>query len=182
MRSRNRSGMPEHPPGYYENLLHNAGCSRKVIDHCTAVRDLALEYAWRCPEADVALVEAGAMLHDIGRSVTHSIGHAQAGADLLRRQGFPEPVVRIVECHTGAGLTAEECVALGLDARDCMPETIEEKIVAHADNLIAGTRRMVINECLEKAAHLPEEARRRMKSLSDEVERRCPISSTESKK
>lgn len=166
--------MPDPDPFSYENLLRTAGCSRKVIEHCSAVRDLALEYARRCPEADRALVEEGAMLHDIGRSVTHSIGHAQAGADLLRRQGFPEPVVRIVECHTGAGLTADECVAFGLDARDCMPATIEEKIVAHADNLMAGTRRMTIDECLEKAAHLPEEARRRMKALSDEVERRCP--------
>lgn len=166
--------MPDPGPVSYENLLRSAGCSRKVIDHCTAVRDLALEYAGNCPEADISLVDAGAMLHDIGRSVTHSIGHAQAGADLLRRQGFPEPVARIVECHTGAGLTADECVALGLEARDCMPKTIEEKIVAHADNLVAGTRRMTIGECLEKAAGLPEEARRRMKALSNEVERRCP--------
>lgn len=166
--------MPEEQSGYYENLLRTAGCSRKVIAHCEAVRDLALFYARRCKEADIALVEAGAMLHDIGRSVTHSIGHAQAGADLLRGKGFPEPVVRIVECHTGAGLTAEECTALGLAARDCMPKTIEEKIVAHADNLIAGTRIMTIDECLEKAAHLPEEARERIRALSQEVERRCP--------
>jgi len=166
--------MPEEQSRGYEDLLHNAGCSRKVIDHCIAVRDLALEYARRCPDADPALVEAGAMLHDIGRSITHSIGHAQAGADLLRGNGFPEPVARIVECHTGAGLTAEECVELGLAPRACMPETIEEKIVAHADNLIAGTRRMTIGECLEKAAGLPEEARRRMKALSDEIEQRCP--------
>jgi len=166
--------MPDLVPESYEDLLRTAGCSRKVIDHCKAVRDCALLYARRCKSADIALVEAGAMLHDIGRSVTHSIAHAQAGADLLRTKGFPEDIVRIVECHTGAGLTAEECVALGLDARDCMPKTIEEKIVAHADNLMAGTRLMTTGECLEKAAHLPEEARRRMAELSEEVERLCP--------
>ncbi len=166
--------MPDPAPESYEDLLRTAGCSRKVIDHCKAVRDCALSYARRCKDADIALVEAGAMLHDIGRSVTHSIAHAQAGADLLRTKGFSEDIVRIVECHTGAGLTAEECVALGLDARDCVPKTIEEKIVAHADNLMAGTRLMTIDECLEKAAHLPEEARRRMAALSQEVERLCP--------
>jgi len=166
--------MPDPVTKSCEDLLRTAGCSRKVIDHCKAVRDCALSYARRCKDADIALVEAGAMLHDIGRSVTHSIAHAQAGADLLRKQGFPEDIVRIVECHTGAGLTAEECVALGLDARDCVPKTIEEKIVAHADNLIAGTRLMTIDECLLKAAHLPEEARRRMAELSQEVERLCP--------
>jgi uncharacterized protein len=166
--------MPEPISEYCEDLLRTAGCSRKVIDHCKAVRDCALSYARRCKDADLALVETGAMLHDIGRSVTHSIAHAQAGADLLRKRGFSEDIVRIVECHTGAGLTAEECVALGLDARDCMPTTIEEKIVAHADNLMAGTRLMTIDECLLKAAHLPEETRQRMAALSQEVERLCP--------
>ena len=166
--------MPETISESCEDLLRTAGCSRKVIAHCKAVRDCALSYARRCKDADLALVETGALLHDIGRSVTHSIAHAQAGADLLRKKGFSEDIVRIVECHMGAGLTAEECVALGLDARDCMPTTIEEKIVAHADNLMAGTRLMTIDECLLKAAHLPEEARHRMAALAQEVERLCP--------
>jgi uncharacterized protein len=165
--------MPDQQNKSSEDLLREAGCSRKVIAHCKAVRDCACEYAARCPDADFTLVETGAMLHDIGRGITHSIQHAQAGADLLRKKGFPEDIVRIVECHTGAGLTAEECTGLGLEARDCMPKTIEEKIVAHADNLMAGTRLMTIDECLEKAAHLPEEARRRMAELSQEVELHC---------
>ncbi|MFA6333549.1 MAG: HDIG domain-containing metalloprotein [Methanoregula sp.] len=165
--------MPDQQNKSSEDLLREAGCSRKVIAHCKAVRDCACEYAARCPDADFTLVETGAMLHDIGRSITHTIQHAQAGADLLRSMGFPEEIARIVECHTGAGLTADECTGLGLEARDCMPKTIEEKIVAHADNLMAGTRLMTIDECLEKAAHLPEEARRRMAELSQEVELHC---------
>ncbi len=165
--------MPDQATLRYEKMLHDAGCSRKVIAHCKAVRDCACEYAARCPDADYSLVETGAMLHDIGRGIDHSIRHAQAGADLLRSMGFPEPVARIVECHTGAGLTAEECVELGLDARDCMPKTIEEKIVTHADNLIAGSTRVTIEESLASAAHLPEKARVRMLRLSQEVERLC---------
>jgi uncharacterized protein len=113
------------------------------------------------------------MLHDIGRSITHTIQHAQAGADLLRSMGFPEEIARIVECHTGAGLTADECTLLGLAPRDCMPRTIEEKIVTHADNLLAGTRRMTIDESLASAINLPEKARRRMYELSQEVELLC---------
>jgi uncharacterized protein len=165
--------MPDQTSRPPEDLLRDAGCSRKVIAHCKAVRDCACEYAARCPDADYSLVETGAMLHDIGRGIDHSIRHAQAGADLLRSMGFPEPVVRIVECHLGAGLTADECVALGLDARDCMPKTIEEKIVTHADNLIAGSTRVTIEESLASAAHLPAEVRERMKRLSDEVEAHC---------
>lgn len=165
--------MPDWTKRSPEELLHDAGCSNKVIAHCKAVRDCACEYAARCPEADYSLVETGAWLHDIGRSIDHSIRHAQAGADLLRSWGFPEPIVRIVECHLGAGLTADECVALGLDARDCMPKTIEEKIVTHADNLIAGTTRVTIEESLASASHLPAEVRERMLRLSQEVEQLC---------
>lgn len=165
--------MPDRTNIPPEELLREAGCSRKVIDHCRAVRDCACDYAARCPDADYSLVETGALLHDIGRSIDHSIRHAQAGAALLRSWGFPEPVVRIVECHLGAGLTADECVALGLDARDCMPKTIEEKIVTHADNLIAGTTRVTIEESLASVAHLPEEVRERMYRLSQEVEQLC---------
>jgi uncharacterized protein len=52
-----------------------------------------------------------------------------------------------------------------------MPRTIEEKIVTHADNLLAGTKRVTIDESIASASHLPEEIRERMRRLSDEVER-----------
>jgi uncharacterized protein len=112
----------------------------------------------------------GALLHDIGRGGTHSIGHAQRGADLLREKGFPKRLVRIVECHTGAGLTADECTLLGLAPRDCIPQTIEEKIVTHADNLVAGSTRVTIDEEIAGAIHLPRKIRKRMYRLANEVE------------
>ncbi len=112
------------------------------------------------------------MLHDIGRGSSH-IRHAQCGADLLRAQGFGEEVARIVECHTGAGLTADECTILRLSPRDCMPRTTEEKIVTHADNLIAGKKRVTIHESIGSAIHLPRKVRRRMYHLAHEVELLC---------
>ena len=45
---------------------------------------------------------------------------------------------------------------LGLFPRDCMPRTIEEKIVTHADNLIAGSTRVTIDESIASAIHLPK--------------------------
>jgi uncharacterized protein len=165
--------MPDLSSGSCEALLREAGCSEKVIRHCQAVRDCALDYARRNPDADYALVEAGSMLHDIGRSRTHTIHHAQEGADILRTRGIPEAVARIVECHTGAGLTADECTLLGLAPRDCMPQTTEEKIVTHADNLIAGHRRVTIEESIASAIHLPARARKRMYRLAGEVELLC---------
>ena len=165
--------MPDQTIKKYEKMLHDAGCSTKVIAHCRAVRDCACEYAQQHPSADFFLVQTGAMLHDIGRGSTHSIAHAQRGADLLRAKGFSEEVARIVECHTGAGLTADECSLLGLIPRDCVPSTTEEKIVCHADNLLAGARRMSIEHSISSSFHLPRRVRKRMYQLATEVELLC---------
>ncbi|MGB9176225.1 MAG: HDIG domain-containing metalloprotein [Methanoregula sp.] len=165
--------MPEEKNKTSEDLLLHAGCSKKVIAHCRAVRDCACGYAAHNPGVNYYLVEQGAMLHDIGRSRTHDIRHAQCGADLLRHLGFGEDLARIVECHTGAGLTADECTLLGLSPRDCMPGTTEEKIVTHADNLIAGKKRVTIHESIGSAIYLPRKARKRMERLAAEVELLC---------
>ena len=165
--------MPDRAIKPYENLLQDAGCSAKVTAHCRAVTECALDYAKGNPDVNFSLVEQGAMLHDIGRSKTHKIDHAQRGADLLRAQGFSEEIARIVECHTGAGLTADECTLLGLLPRDCIPTTTEEKIVTHADNRVAGHRRTTIEETIGSAFHLPRKARKRMYRLALEVEMLC---------
>jgi uncharacterized protein len=165
--------MPDQTIEKYEKMLLDAGCSTKVIAHCRAVTDCACEYAQANSSVDFSLIQAGAMLHDIGRGSTHSIAHAQAGADLLRAKGFSEHIARIVECHTGAGLTADECSLLGLIPRDCIPTTIEEKIVCHADNLLAGTRLMSIEQSIDSAFHLPRRVRKRMYQLAIEVELLC---------
>jgi uncharacterized protein len=156
-----------------EDLLREAGCSEKVILHCRAVRDVALEYAERNALVSARLVDEGAMLHDIGRGKSHTILHAQQGADYLRQIGIREEIARIVECHTGAGLTADECTVLGLSPRDCIPQTTEEKIVCHADNLVEGKRRVGIEESLASAIHLKRKVRLRMYHLAQDVEMLC---------
>ena len=165
--------MPDTTTRSCERLLHDAGCSTKIIAHCRGVRDCACTYAEQNPAISFSLVEKGAMLHDIGRSRTHTILHAQCGADLVRSMGMDEKIARIVECHTGAGLTADECALLGLSPRNCIPSTAEEKIVAHADNLIAGTRRVSIDDTIASAFRLPRRFRQRMYQLSCEVELLC---------
>jgi uncharacterized protein len=165
--------MPYQPDESCEDLLHEAGCSEKVVAHCRAVRDVALGYAMRNDLVRVDLVRKGSMLHDIGRGSTHTIMHAQQGADLLRDRGISEEIARIVECHTGAGLTADECTLLRLSPRDCIPRTTEEKIVTHADNLIEGRKRVIIEESIASAFHLPRKVRRRMYHLSQDVGLLC---------
>jgi len=51
-----------------------------------------------------------------------------------------------------------------------MPRTAEEKIVAHADNLVKGTRVITLDERLLYAIALPRRQRRRIYRLGLEVE------------
>lgn len=153
----------------YIAILECAGCSEDVIAHCRVVRDLALTYT-SDPIVDRDLVEAGALLHDIGRAVTHDLSHADVGGEMCRSLGIDEAVVSIVERHVGAGLTADESSLLGLIPRDRMPRTIEEKIVAHADNLVKGTRIITIEGRLAWTIDLPRRNRRRIYRLALEVE------------
>ena len=132
-------------------LLKKYGASEDVIRHVKKVRDYAVEIAEQNPSADRELVEAGALLHDIGRARTHGIDHAVAGAEILRSEDVDERIVRIVERHVGAGLTKDEAVYLGLPPKDYLPETIEEKIVCHADNLIGNRSRISIHDAIRTA-------------------------------
>lgn len=154
----------------YAALLRDAGCGERVVRHCRAVTDLALALSAGDSLFDPALIEAGGMLHDIGRSSTHGIGHAQAGAARLRRTGWPEAVCSIVERHTGAGLSADECALLGLLPRDCVPATLEERLVAYADKCVAGHRLASMDRELARSFHLPRRVRRRMYRLWREME------------
>jgi len=155
---------------FFEGLLSRNGCSPKVIAHCRTVNAIAMEYVHSGSPADPELVLAGSLLHDVGRSRTHSIGHAQAGAAICRESGLSEAVARMVECHTGAGLTADECTLLGLLPIDCMPVTLEEKIVTNADNLAGGKRRISIEQDLMDSFSLPRKVRKRMYRLWLEME------------
>ncbi|MEN6517841.1 MAG: HDIG domain-containing metalloprotein [Methanospirillum sp.] len=154
----------------YAALLREAGCDEGVVRHCHAVTALALQFAGGDRLYDRDLLTAGGMLHDIGRSVTHGIGHAQAGAALLRASGWPEAVCRIVERHTGAGLTADECALLGLLPRDCVPVTPEERLVAYADKRLKGDRVVSMERELARSFALLHRSRRRMYRLWREMD------------
>lgn len=157
-------------------ILRVAGCSNGVVDHCVSVTGIALrlaeEFRGRGLEVDVALVEAGALLHDLGRSRTHGIRHAVVGGRIAREMGFPEALVRIIERHIGAGIPAEEAGEIGLPREDYVPETLEEKIVAYADKLIEGCREVEFGVTLGKMEEELGEghpALDRMRALREEI-------------
>lgn len=51
--------------------------------------------------ANVQIAKMGALLHDIGKAVSHEVegAHAQVGADIAKRYGVPAEVVNIVASH-----------------------------------------------------------------------------------
>ena len=117
-------------------MLRDAGCSRRVILHCCTVKAVAEAIALKTG-ADIGLVTAGAMLHDIGRSKEHTILHAVVGSKIAEGLGLPKDVTEIIRKHTGAGLDQDDVKEFGLPPGDYIPRTREEKIVAHADNLVS---------------------------------------------
>ena len=132
------------------DLLKIAGCSKEVINHCIAVRDMAVKIAKKA-DANIELVEAGSLLHDIGRSKTHGIHHAIEGVKIVKKLNLDESIIRIIERHIGAGLLSEDAKKLGLPMKDYMPVSLEEKIVCHADNLVNGSKRQPVEIEVEKA-------------------------------
>ncbi len=157
------------------DMLREEGCSREVIEHTLAVERLALEIADLC-NADREVVSVGALLHDIGRSRTHGTMHAVEGAKIARQRRLPECIISIIEKHMGAGISKEEALRIGLPPKDYIPETLEEKIVAHADNLISGNRRQPLSELLRRFDELGlTEAKTRAIALHKELSILCGV-------
>jgi len=160
-------------PGQCLRLLREAGCSDDVINHCEAVRKVAVRIAKKA-HANILLVEAGALLHDIGRSKTQGIMHGVEGAKIATELGLPLSIVNIIERHLGAGIPLEEAGPLGLPPKDYMPITLEEKIVAHADNLIDNDREHPIEKEVEKALQKGHTKHaERLMELHRELSQRC---------
>jgi len=139
------------------NLLREVDCSQEVIEHVTFVSQVALEIALKCERNGIRvnkhLIEIGALLHDIGRSRTHGIGHAVVGAQIVRERGLPLNLVGIVENHIGAGIPREEAEKLNLPPKDYLQTSIEEKIVAYADKITKGRRRISFEEAVNDLAN-----------------------------
>ncbi|TQS46901.1 HD domain-containing protein [Cryptosporangium phraense] len=109
-----------------------------VFTHCRIVRDLALQLLPADADVDAELVNAGALLHDVGVYRLQGaayIRHGILGDALLRSLGLPDRLCRMCSHHTGVGLTGADVVAqeLPLPVADYLAETPEEELVMYAD-------------------------------------------------
>jgi len=156
-------------------ILEEENTPPDVVEHCEAVARKAVATAKKAlaagHEVDVQLVETGALLHDLGRAQTHGVGHGFMGGVILRNRGLVEHA-RIAEKHVGAGISKQEAKRLGLAPRDYIPRTLEEKIIANADNLVDGIHPVTIWETVQKMRGHgdPEEAVERVLELYKEIE------------
>ena len=132
-------------------ILKRLNCPTHLINHSKAVCKKALKLSSNFDvDVDIELVKTGALLHDIGRSKTNGIDHAVVGAEILKNMGFPDSVANIALRHIGAGIPKKEAIQLGLPPKDYIPLTLEEKIVAHADNLTHWDKEVDLDFVIKK--------------------------------
>ncbi len=120
-------------------LLAQYGQGAAWTRHCLAVADAAAAVGLvleRKNTIDRSFLQSAALLHDIGRHVTHDpILHGIEGYRLLKKLGH-EKEAHVCASHILFGLSAAEAVQLGLPERDFMPRTLEEKLIPLVDYLI----------------------------------------------
>lgn len=140
-----------------------------VWNHSLIVRDIAFQLVENLIKKNIKvdrnLVEIGALVHDIGcydyyerKEKVPYILHGIKGYEILKKEGFNEEIARMAAVHLGVGIVKENIIAnnLPLIKQDCIPITLEEELVAYADNFHskAGPRLLDFSEAREKLAGL----------------------------
>ena len=124
-------------------LLAEYGKGAAWVKHCLAVADSASRLG-QVIESRYAIdrhyLWSSALLHDIGRYVTHDpIMHGVEGYNLLLKLGHEEEAF-VCASHILFGLEASEAVQFGPPAHDFIPRTIEQRIVPLVDLMIEGVQ------------------------------------------
>lgn len=100
---------------------------------CKKALALAAEVGPSCAGLDIRLIEAAALLHDIGKGQER---HAARGAEILGQMGYPK-LAGIVACHHDLGV---------------LPKRPDEKVIVYlADKLVQGDREVTLEERFRKS-------------------------------
>ena len=129
-------------------LRFRTSYGQNVLDHLVEVSNLAALMADELG-ASVDTARRAALLHDIGKAVTHEVEgpHALVGGKIARRNGEPEAVAHAMEAHHN----------------EVEPRTVEAVIVQAADALSGarpGARGDSLEEYVERLRDLEEIASR----------------------
>ncbi len=132
------------------NILKKYNTPLEVIQHCLTVTQIVEGFILQINNINKELVIAGAMLHDIGRSVDHTIFHAVKGVKILKEENLDSKILSIVKNHIGTGIEKEEAIKLGLPPENYIPQTNEEILVSYSDNLAFGNKKRSFDEGLKE--------------------------------
>tara|TARA_Y100000310_G_scaffold329780_1_gene400258 strand:+ start:3646 stop:4194 length:549 start_codon:yes stop_codon:yes gene_type:complete len=152
-----------------------------ILQHGKAVQQVAVIIAQdikrRRHKVDLQLVKMGCLLHDMGHfwyppKHPDVIRHGLKAAQILKKEGFPK-LAKIAERHIGVGISKQDIIKgkLNLPKRDMLPKTIEEKIIAYADNMIHGDRISTVRELSNMFKKFNKDVRERAKNLHNEIEK-----------
>lgn len=116
------------------SLKFRTSYGQNVLAHVVETSHLAGMIASEL-HGDVKSAKMGALLHDIGKAVTHEVGgaHAIIGAEYARKYGVPEIVCNMIASHHG----------------EVEPKSVEAVLVTAAD-AISGARPGARRESLEQ--------------------------------
>jgi uncharacterized protein (TIGR00295 family) len=147
--------------------------NERTVAHCQACarisKLLSEAVARRGSVVNQEAVEAGALLHDIGRSQTPLVNHGYVGAQILEKEGVDAAVVEIVKRHVGAGISAEEATVLGFPPGDYIPKTLEQKVVCFADKMLDGDRARPFEEEVRRFVKKGHDVQR-LRKLKEDVD------------
>ncbi len=147
-----------------------------VLKHSKAVRKVALDLAKDIPNINKNFISIASLLHDIGRFdywKKDVVKHGIRGGEILRNEGLDKCAL-VAERHLGAGISKEEVKEQELDLplKDFVPVTNEEKVIAHADNIISGEKPITFSEAIERyEKELGKKVANKVKRLGEEVEK-----------
>ncbi len=115
-------------------LRFRTSYGQNVLDHLVECSHLAALMADEVG-ASVETARRGALLHDLGKAVTHEVEgpHALVGAKIARRRGESEAVAHAIEAHHG----------------EVEPRTVEAVLVQAAD-AVSGARPGARGDALEQ--------------------------------
>lgn len=136
-----------------KQLHHKYAPNDKVYDlvycHCQIVCEIALWCAAHVKgkvKVDLPLLQAAALLHDIGTYILFDNEgrvannrlypqHAILGAKIVADEGIDMRIAKIIETHLLLGLTTQEIIDRPwiLPARNYEPDSIEGELLCYAD-------------------------------------------------
>lgn len=125
----------------------------RVFSHCQIVWEIAEQIvSTKHLALNATLVQAGALLHDIGAYKFISpdgiffnkekyIQHGILGYEMLKQENLSESICRFPKYHTGVGIPKQQIIErdLPLPLEDYFAETIEERLVMYADKFHSKT-------------------------------------------